>query len=397
MKRLCAFMLSAAMLLCVFATPLAAAEDKPSLYFNDEVWYKSGLLMPVRMFNLYYLPVSVFASFDYINVTLNRQKKELLLANKNTGRYVSFNIDEQTVITDEGDELYVRVYAFYAGEYYVPANFVCGVLGVQNEAYVSPVDGDWCVRVYDSTAKLTFKELLKIHNPDALPPETETTTETTQPPETTTDTTAPVTTDVEVDTEPRMIALVFDYASGGEYDDTRAAIEKTLSAYRIGAVFVFGPEDAQSARTAASLLTSGYRIAAAADADARGDDAADSLDAVNEYLYTITKTTTRLASLTDKQLADEATVAAVELRGYRILRFNAEAPDSGYYSAKVAASMTETIIKSADITLMRLRQTKITAAMLSAVLDIILAHPNYTVFVPGYTGIDGGGTVTDGE
>lgn len=151
----------------------AATTTAPTLYCNDEVWYKDAQLPLVPYHQNYLVPVSIFSMIPGFEVSVDRQSENIVITDRQRDDYyISFNHkEEQAIVGYEGNatEFFCRTHKFFATEYYVSPQIVCEYMGLECEIYVSEYDGSVSLRISDpETAKQSFGQLLYRYNPAAL-------------------------------------------------------------------------------------------------------------------------------------------------------------------------------------------------------------------------------------
>ena len=139
------------------ASVFAAVGDVPSLFHNDEEWYKDGLYPMTVRGGKYYIPAELFSMFEYISVT-SPLPNNILICNTQNGRYVSILFTDSSAAVN-GD-IVRNVGMFRDGDmYYVDASLVCDGIGMDHEIYMTE-DGSEHLRLYDSECSVSFEELI---------------------------------------------------------------------------------------------------------------------------------------------------------------------------------------------------------------------------------------------
>lgn len=156
--RLIAALLCALMLVLVPATVYAEAGKVPSLFYNDEAWYKDSSSPLVVRKGEYFVPAEIFRMFDSVSVTTPTDDN-LLIHNTETGEYISLLFSSQSAAVN--GEIIRGVSSFRdSGAYYVNAETVCNAIGIKIEYYEAE-DGKITLRLYDSDRKLSLGTLIK--------------------------------------------------------------------------------------------------------------------------------------------------------------------------------------------------------------------------------------------
>ncbi len=150
----------------VFVMGVQADDEEfyfPSLYCNDEVWYKEDLFPLDLYYQTYYVPASLFSYFDGVTVTPNERFGTLLISytTENT-RFISFNTNTDLALSDGMEEFYAMTYT-KDGERYVPAELVCRTLGFTFEYTVSNSFSVTAMRICDGEENKDFSELVALY------------------------------------------------------------------------------------------------------------------------------------------------------------------------------------------------------------------------------------------
>lgn len=190
--RLCSLFLSLlfAALLCSLPShsagdPRSASEkDVPTLFHNDEAWYKDGVAPALMKGGILHAPGDVFAMLD--GVTFTVEGENLLFINENTGDYVSVLYSDQAACVNGRVTEHVSIFR-EGGYYYLDAAFLAESLGFTVEYAPSPA---MALRINDGTQKMAFDDLLSLYT------------------ETDDDAHAPPTSSVDEDFSPTQIYLI---------------------------------------------------------------------------------------------------------------------------------------------------------------------------------------------
>lgn len=165
MKKFCC-LLAAAVLLIVSVTLTAAAgteESIPSLFHNDEAWYKDGAAPLVCREDVYYVPAELFDRFADISVTAPTDNN-LLICNTGDDRYVSILFTERRAAVN--GTIVEDINVFRDGSVtYVDAVQVAGTVGITSETIMHE-DGSVSMRFTDGAELLTTEELLASYFPE---------------------------------------------------------------------------------------------------------------------------------------------------------------------------------------------------------------------------------------
>ncbi|MBO4931960.1 MAG: hypothetical protein J6I42_07230 [Clostridia bacterium] len=167
MKRrlLCLF---AAAVLCGMlgfpsAVPISAEEEIPSLFCNDEAWYKDGAAPMITREEIHYVPAELFGLFESVSVT-SPSENNLLICNTADDRYISLLFSEGRAAVNGTIVQDVRSFRD-AGVTYVDAVQVAETVGITAETIVQE-DGRVSMRLCDGNHLLTTEELLAAYLPE---------------------------------------------------------------------------------------------------------------------------------------------------------------------------------------------------------------------------------------
>ena len=129
----------------------------PTLFYNDDAWYKDSSSPLVERGGEYFVPAEIFKMFDSISVT-TPTSDNLLIHNTETGEYISMLFSSQSAAVN--GEIIRGVGLFRdSGAYYVNAETVGNAVGIKREYYFAE-NGDVTLRLYDSKRKLSLGTLI---------------------------------------------------------------------------------------------------------------------------------------------------------------------------------------------------------------------------------------------
>ncbi len=292
-RALLAVLLVGAMLFCTIFSLITRADDSlPTLYCNDEVWYKATIV-PLRIYHSVYVPISVFEQLEGVTVTIYERNNTAMISRSDT-LYISFDFTRNSASVKENERFYLMTYT-EGGERYVPLVTTCEYLDLQCETHTSVLDGSISARICDGKQTKTFAELLRRYNPAALDGKTE-------PPETT----AP---SQPIDPVSSALFLTVD----GLGDGTRIpALLDLLEDFDVKAAFFVTPKELEEKENLVlSLLAGGHTLGFLVEKSG----AADALAEANERLMERFKQTTRLYRLQGDEDA-EGIHADLRKQGY---------------------------------------------------------------------------------
>lgn len=154
----------------------AAETVIPTLFHNDEAWYKDSIAPLVVRNGKYFIPADLCAMFETVSVTTPRADN-LLITNTETGSYISILFHDQSAAVNGKILDSVGVFRD-AGMYYVEAAPVCEAIGLTMEA-VSHKGGTLSLRVTDGGEDFPMDFLVQMYQPEenAIPEDVEETPE----------------------------------------------------------------------------------------------------------------------------------------------------------------------------------------------------------------------------
>ena len=80
----------------LFTVATRADNDAPTLYCNDEVWYKTGVY-PLLNYNSVYVPISIFEQFPGITIAMY-EKTNTALIHRSENQYISFDFNRDAAM-----------------------------------------------------------------------------------------------------------------------------------------------------------------------------------------------------------------------------------------------------------------------------------------------------------
>ena len=156
--RIAAFVIAAVMLALI---PISAKQI-PSLFWNDEVWFRDAISPLVIKDGVYYIPADLCAMFDSVAVETPRENN-VLIYNLETGGYVSALIDSG--IAAVNGEI-IETESFRSGGVcYLDAELVCSAVGLSAD-YLTEEDGTVSMRVADSDELVPLIDLAEFNRID---------------------------------------------------------------------------------------------------------------------------------------------------------------------------------------------------------------------------------------
>ncbi len=141
------------------------AAGVPSLFHNDEAWYKDGALPLVLRDDVYYVPADLFGMFENVRVeTPGNSGNNLLIWNTRNKSYISILFEERRAAVN-GTILEDIAIFRDSGILYVDAGLVAETLNIEAEI-IEHENGGISMRLSDEHRILTTEELLKPYFPD---------------------------------------------------------------------------------------------------------------------------------------------------------------------------------------------------------------------------------------
>ncbi len=133
-----------------------SAYNIPSLFHNDEAWYKDSFAPLIKRAGKFFVPAELFGMFDYIEVT-SPTDDNLLIYNSDTGAYVSVLFMERRAAVNGNIVTEIDIFRD-EGTYYVDTEFICSVVGVNYETYTAD-NGEESLRLYDGDKIFSMETL----------------------------------------------------------------------------------------------------------------------------------------------------------------------------------------------------------------------------------------------
>lgn len=152
MKKILLLLLAA-----VLCTSVVSAAGIPSLFHNDDAWYKDGVSPMIEREGKRYIPADIFTMFDYMSVT-TPTAANLLIHNTDSGQYVSILFMQQSALINGTVHENIGVLRD-GGVYYVEADAVCEGLGFTTRLYTGE-DGAISMQICDSSVISTSFDAL---------------------------------------------------------------------------------------------------------------------------------------------------------------------------------------------------------------------------------------------
>lgn len=169
-KRIVTLTLALTLLLDLLIPAGAAEKNLPSLFCNDEVWYKDSTEPLVIRDGAAFVPAEFWSMFDGVTVT-EPTPGNLLVQHTETGRYLSVLYPDCSAAVN--GEIVENIGVLRNdGMYYLEAGLTCTALGLFRESYTAQ-DGAQGLRITDENSLLTLDELLETYTYQSETYETE--------------------------------------------------------------------------------------------------------------------------------------------------------------------------------------------------------------------------------
>ena len=135
-KRNIAFLMAFIILFSIISIGSASAigENIPTIFINNEAWYKYRILPLVMINDEPCVPISVFAGFDFLNVSYD-ESNSCCLISSDSGEYISINTKNCRYLTHSGERGDIIV-SSSERENYISAKTAAKALGIGVELTV---------------------------------------------------------------------------------------------------------------------------------------------------------------------------------------------------------------------------------------------------------------------
>ncbi len=256
----------------------AAETEIPSLFHNDEAWYKDSIAPLVVRDGKHYIPADLCAMFETIAVTMPRSDN-LLITNTATGGYISILFPHQSAAVNGKILSSIGVFRD-SGIYYVEAEPVCEAVGLTLET-VSHKDGTVSMRIHDGSGNFSLERLIQMYLPaeNIVPDEEE-----------------------EKDEEQRFVRRIYVLCSTPDIDEPAFPVRQYLDRYGLEYTLFFN--EGTVAETALTAYAAGEYGVFPFDMDE--ENPAASCDALNDRFWRMTMQHAHLTLSTGKEAVDQA-------------------------------------------------------------------------------------------
>ena len=373
-----ALMLAVCILAGVLLSTRVDAAAAPSLFHNDERWYRDNSAGLEIVGEVYYVPVDIFGMFSQIELSMDNRRGEFMLYNRETKHYISVLYEEKIATVNGEEEIYLNLYRLHGGYFYVPAEYFCSVLSLSCEVMTSSSSAyGVTLRISDGAQTKTFDELLSGYDPAELPlVSSDTDTGTPAPP-----VTAPPPVTSGADTVPREDYLTFNTVAHETFTDVLTALREA----QIHAAFFFTAEEMREYPEKLIAVTAGgHTVGLTCAAAASAEDFLAQLSDANELLRSITKTETRIAQLpggTAKSGFGDEALAKIAEAGYVLWDWTYDVPDSVGYSVSYVDTVCRRAVGESEVNVLRMSCNKTVAQLLPGFIRYLQSAQNHTVRV----------------
>ncbi len=336
----------------LFSTQVKAT-DVPSLFHNDERWYKDSTARLEMVEGIAYVPVDIFGMFSHIELSIDSRRGEFMVYNRENGRYISVLYEEKIATVDGAEEIYLNLYRLHGGYYYVPAEYFCRVMGLFMEfAPSAAVGAGVTLRISDGTETKTVEELLAAYTgtdtfDTVLPPDTS------NPP-------------VSGGVSDRTVYLTFHTVHPEYIETILAALEKAS----VPATFFFTKEELREyPALLAAVLSSGHSVGLTYTAFTDGASLLAEIQEANDILCGIAKMTTRLVQPPDSDALRDNERSLLEKAGYVLWDCTYDAPDNKGYTANGVKNLIANAVEKSSFHVVRMRTNATVAELIPSLLS----------------------------
>ncbi len=345
-----------------------SAATVPSLFVNDERWYRDAVAGAEITEGVLCVPLDVFEMFPKVGLSVDRENDEYLAYNRETRLYVSVLLSERIAMVNGVEYTDLTLYKAHDC-YYVPVEFFCSVLGLDCEDVPSNSSCGRTVRLFDGSQSRSLADLIGEYTERP-------TSATTAPPQTT----APV---PPPDEKEHVICFLFTDIEPGALEQ----LLPLLAENGVPAVFCFTAEELRTLPSAAvAVMTMRHELGLTADRTGDPDDFILSLSSANEFLYGFAKTKTHIvyesAGRNARFTAEES--AYVLSYGFRMTAATYETKQLEYRRDAVSAILTacRSTARDAKRTVFGMAVDSVTVEVLRTLLPELNEKTNYSFRLP---------------
>ncbi len=132
----------------------------PSLFHNDEAWYRDSVSPLILRDERYYIPIEMLSMFGKLQVSYYDGEENILVAHEN-GTYVSLLYEDRSAAVN--GKLTAGIGLFRDKGYtYVEAAWIADIFGLTCTWHTEE-DGHTLLRITDGEAERTLEELLRLY------------------------------------------------------------------------------------------------------------------------------------------------------------------------------------------------------------------------------------------
>ena len=352
----------------LFSVHVSAA-SVPSLFHNDERWYRDNSAGLEVIDGLYYVPVDVFGMFRHIELTMDSRRGEFMVYNRNTGAYISVIYSEKIATINGEEEAYLNLYKLHGGYYYVPAEYFCTVLSLGYEVRRgsgSAVGATF--RILDGNEAKNFDELMEPYDSSSS---------------VSTDTAPPIVTDPPVsdtDLTVRSNYITFNTIQSESLTQILATLEETSVK---ATFFITEAELCDMPEAVISICAAGHTVALRCDSAESAEDFLAQMERANDILYGIAKIRTRIAHFPSGKHRDALTDGdweKIATAGYVLWDWTYDVPDSQGYSVRYVKSACRQAVAKNEINVLRFGCNETAAQVLPDLVSYLMSNSNYRIY-----------------
>ncbi len=161
MKKLYGVAVLAVLLMVFLAGQLqGAGYTVPSLFHNDEAWYKDSVAPLLRKDERYFIPAELLSMFGDMQVSYYDGEENILLSHKD-GTYVSLLYEDRSAAVN--GQLVNNIGLFRENGYtYVEAEWIAAIFQLTC-TYDTDAEGHTLLRITDGESTRTMEELLRLY------------------------------------------------------------------------------------------------------------------------------------------------------------------------------------------------------------------------------------------
>ncbi len=358
----------AAILFCVILSARARAASAPSLFYDDERWYRDAAAGLVVKDGVYYVPVDIFGMFSELQLRIDAGAGEFMIYNRTTGAYITVLTGENLATVNGAEEVTIVTFR-HGGCDYVDAAFFCSVLSMEMEVSPSAAPDGVSLRICSGWQTRTLAELLASYATSELPPVSSDSLQTvTEPPITS-----------SIDMTARQIYLTFNTFTPSMF----VRILDVLDGAGVSATFFLTEEELREMpEIVVSLAAREHAVALIVPVTATCGEFLEAADAANARLYALTMRKTRIvqaAGGTQSSGFGEAELQRIEEAGYCLWDWTYDVPDGAGYPYETVSRLCREQLLLEEVCVFRFGGSYITSLVLPELLDFITVNPSYTL------------------